>query len=68
MSEYEADANAVRAKTERLRALRLAREAADLAAVPAAAAPAKKAGKKAKRPAAGLSDWLKDRRDSGHNS
>ena len=34
MSEYEAEGIAVRAKTERLRALRLARDAAEAAAAP----------------------------------
>ena len=69
MSEYEAEAAAVRAKTEKLRALRLARDAA---APPVA--PAKKAGRKAKSastasaPAASLSEWLKDRADSGHKN
>ena len=42
MSEYEAEGIAVRAKTERLRALRLARDAAEAAAAP----PKKSAGKK----------------------
>jgi hypothetical protein len=67
MSEYEAEASAVRAKTEKLRALRLARDAA-AASAPQPAAPVKKAGKKAKSPSASLSDWLKDREGSGHNS
>ena len=44
MSEYEAEAEALRARTARLRAERLAREA-ELAAA-AAAAPKKPAGKK----------------------
>jgi hypothetical protein len=51
-AEYEAAAAATRAKTERLRALRLAREAA----APPPAAPKRKA--KAKGKSAGLSDWL----------
>jgi hypothetical protein len=46
MADYEAEAVAMRAKTARLRALRLARDA-DLAAAAAAAAPAPK--KKAAR-------------------
>jgi len=45
MSEYEAEAAAVRAKTVQLRALRLARDA-DLAAAAAAAPPKKPARKK----------------------
>jgi hypothetical protein len=73
MSDYEAEAAAVRAKTARLRALRLARDA-DVAAT-AAAAPAKK---KAAKPGKGakadkadkgtLSDWLKEREGSGHKN
>jgi hypothetical protein len=51
-AEYEAAAVATRAKTERLRALRLARDAA----APPPAAPKRKAKTKAK--SAGLSDWL----------
>ena len=64
VSEYENDAAAVRAKTERLRALRLARDAA----APATAAPVKKASRKAKAPTVSLSDWLKDREDGGHKN
>jgi hypothetical protein len=74
MSEYEAEAAAVRAKTARLRALRLARDA-DLAATAAAAPPpvkktaAKgKAAKAAAAPKGNLSDWLKDREGSGHKN
>lgn len=69
MAEYQAQAAAVDANTARLRALRLAKEAAEAAAEPAKAKkkPAKKAG--AKKAASGsLSDWLKDRQSSGHNS
>lgn len=71
MSEYESEGVAMRAKTERLRALRLAREAAEAKApAPAPAAPAKKkaAAKKKKAPAGTLSKWLKDREGSGHNN
>jgi hypothetical protein len=72
MSEYEAEAAAVRANMEKLKALRLARDAAEAAAAPAPVAVKKKSGKKADkkaRPAGGsLSDWLKDREGSGHNS
>jgi hypothetical protein len=52
-SEYEAEAVALRAKTARLKALRLARDAA--APAPPAAAPKRKAKKKN---AGSLSDWL----------
>jgi len=65
--DYEAEAAATRAKTERLRALRLARDAA---APPAPAkTPAKKAAKKTKgqtkslpRP---LAEWLMDQKKDG---
>jgi len=67
MSEYEAEAAAVRAKTARLRELRLARDAAEQAAAPVAKAPAKKGAKKSKRATGALSDWLKDQQDGGHN-
>lgn len=69
MSEYEANAAAVRSNTEKLRAARLARDAAIAAAAPAIT-PAKKRGKKAKAKVAGpsLSDWLKERNDSGHSN
>lgn len=53
-SEYETAAVALRAKTERLKALRLARDAA--APPPEPAAPKKKAKKKTK--SGSLSDWL----------
>ncbi len=70
MSEYETETAAVRAKTARLKALRLARDAAEgKPAAPPAASPKKKAGVKAKKaPAGSLSDWLKDREGSGHNN
>jgi len=53
-SEYESAAVALRAKTERLKALRLARDAA--APPPAPAAPKRKAKKKAA--SGSLADWL----------
>jgi hypothetical protein len=55
-AEYEAAAAATRAKTERLRALRLARDAA----APAPAAPKRKGNSKAKTKgkSTDLSDWL----------
>src|SRR5579862_9833500 len=55
-SEYEATAAALRQKTERLKALRLARDAA----APAPAAPKRKANTKAKTKgkSGSLSDWL----------
>jgi hypothetical protein len=77
MAEYEANADAVRAKTEKLRALRLARDAAMPPAAPKAAK-AKSAGtgtksatgtkSKSKKADAGkLSDWIKKQQDSGHS-
>ena len=71
MTESEAVAAAVAAKTARLKELRLARDAAEQAAL---AIPVKKAGKKngkqngkKKRPAVSLSDWLKNRQAAGHS-
>ena len=71
MTESEAIAAAVAAKSVRLKELRLARDAAEQAA-PAIAV--KKAGKKngkqndkKKRPAVSLSDWLKSRQAAGHS-
>ena len=77
LAQYENEAAAVRAKTERLRALRLARDAAEGAAAPVAASPAKKAaakgskkggGKGGKTAAGSLSGWLKDREGAGHKN
>lgn len=67
MADHLSEAAAIRAKTERLKALRLARDAADAAAAPVA--PAKKKSVKKKKAVSGnLSEWLKGRADSGHNS
>ncbi len=55
MSEYEAEAEAVRVRTAQLRALRLARDA-QLAAAAAAASPKKKAAGKKKAAASVLSE------------
>ena len=52
MAEYEADASATRIKTEKLRALRLAREAAEQAAPPPPAKSKSKTAKPAGKPAA----------------
>jgi hypothetical protein len=68
VSEYEAGAAAIAAKTARLRELRLARDAAELAAAPPAAVAVKKVGRKKKPSGASLSDWLKGRQDGGHNN
>ena len=70
MSEYESGEVALRARTAKLRALRLARDAELAAAAPPAPEPAKKkkAVKKAASKSAPLSDFLKARQDSGRTS
>lgn len=71
MAEYEASAAATRAKTEKLRALRLAKEAAEAAAPkPAAKSKAKVGAKstKKKKPEGNLSDWLEDQTNSGRST
>ncbi|MFO1098796.1 MAG: hypothetical protein U1E81_11205 [Xanthobacteraceae bacterium] len=72
MSEYEAQAAAIRAKTERLRALRLARDAALETAPATAKSPGTKATRVKKQPArkknetgASLSEWLDAQEQSG---
>jgi hypothetical protein len=62
-SDYESAAVALRAKTERLKALRLARDAA---APPEPAAPKRKAKKKAV--SGSLSDWLDGQAKEGRRS
>lgn len=64
LSEYEAEQAAVLAKTERLKALRLARDAAEKAAV----AKAPGAQKKAKKDSQNLAKWLAEQRASGRQS
>lgn len=61
-SEYESAAMALRAKTERLKALRLARDAA--APAPAPAGPKRKGEKKSN---GSLSDWLDGQAKEGRN-
>jgi len=69
MAEYQANAKAVDANTERLRALRLEREAAEAAAPKAAPAPKRKpAAKKTKAATGTLSDWLTEQKGSGRNN
>jgi hypothetical protein len=69
---YEADALAARKKTERLKALRLARDAEEAAARPPA--PEKKKRARKAKPAeaveggANLTNWWKDQRDDGRNN
>jgi hypothetical protein len=82
MSEYESEAAATRAKTERLRALRLARDAAGIpppakpkAAAKKAATGVKKAGtakkapakKKSKKETSTLSEWMDNERKDGRS-
>ena len=62
-SDYETAAVALRAKSERLKALRLARDAA---APPQPPAPQRKGKKKGK--AGTLSDWLDGRNKEGRGS
>jgi hypothetical protein len=64
MLDYEAEAAAVRAKTERLRALRLARDAA-MPPPPPRKAPARKPGTARKSKPKPLSDWLEDQKKDG---
>jgi hypothetical protein len=68
MLEYEAEAIAVRARTERLRAQRLARDAALPPATAKAAAAPKKKVNKGKEQAGKLADWLDDQEKSGRSS
>jgi hypothetical protein len=66
--EYEAEMAAVRAKTERLRALRMARDAATPPPPPKAAPKKKAAAKSEKRTNATLSQWLDQQERSGRKS
>ena len=71
MVDYEAAAAAVRAKTERLRALRLARDAANPPAAVTKKAGSGSRGKSAKKetgPKKSLADWLTDQKNSGRNT
>jgi hypothetical protein len=76
-AQYEAESQAVRDKTARLRALRLAKEAADQSTAAKAPATGKKAAKSGeKKPAKkkkskadeSLSDWLKAEDGAGRRS
>ena len=67
MSEYEADAIAVRTKTARLRALRLARDAEQAAIVPPPAA-AKKAPKSGKASKTGAKTGVKTGAKTGKST
>jgi hypothetical protein len=63
LSEYDAEGAALRAKTERLRALRLARDAA--APKPEPAAKKTKAAKTKKAASESLSNWLDGEKNEG---
>jgi hypothetical protein len=67
---YEADAIAANKKTERLKALRLARDAAEAAAKPAAPPKKKRISKpKKENPQAGtLTGWRKAQSEDGRNT
>ena len=67
MLDYEAEAAALRAKTEKLRALRLARDAAMPPPPAKKTSAAKKTGKAAKAKARPLSEWLDDQRKDGRH-
>jgi hypothetical protein len=68
MSQHEADAEAIREKTTRLRALRLAREGPTMplaAAVASGPATVKKKAGKQRKKAPSLSDWLATQQKEG---
>lgn len=68
-ADYEAEGRAVREKMAKLKALRLAKEAADKDAAEKAPPPVKaSAKKKTKGKPVPLSDWLKGRDGDGHRS
>ena len=68
---YEADAQALRVKSARLKALRLAREAAEIDSGPAKKPAAPRATKKPPEPKArpqALAEWLKSQEGAGRRS
>lgn len=66
MSEYETAAAALRAKTAKLKALRMARDAEQIATPAPAATKAKaKPAKKKKAPSSTLSTWLDEQQKDG---
>jgi hypothetical protein len=67
MSAYESEAVALRAKTERLKALRLARDAANPQPVAAAKSPAKRKGGKNAKSTSSLSVFLDGQAKEGRN-
>ena len=71
VAEFETNAIAIGKKTERLKELRLARDAAEAAAKPAAKArkkPARKAAAKTDESTETLSGWWKDQREDGREN
>lgn len=71
LADFDKDAVAVRKNMERLRALRLAKEAEDAANAPPPAPKKKKAAAKSSSPkktAQKLSEFLAAQRDSGHGT
>ncbi len=69
LSEYETEIIATRAKTARLKALRLARDAAaPTAPAKKPASPKKKPAKPKKGASANLAAWLKDQQGGGRRS
>ena len=68
--DYERAAQAIREKTARLRALRLAREAAEPKASPSRPAASKgaRSAKKSAKSSVPLSEWLDDQKGSGRRS
>ncbi len=66
MAQYDAEGRAVRANMEKLRALRLAKEAAEAASAPPPKAKRAASAKPAKKEApAKLSDWLANQQKGG---
>ena len=68
MSEYESQGAALRANAERLKALRLARDATEQAAANTGFVYEEKPARKKKAAAAPLSEWLKAREGGGRNN
>jgi hypothetical protein len=66
-SDYETRAEAMRLQTEKLKALRLARDAANPPPLPAAKRKARN-GSKSKGPSGKLSDWLDGQAKEGRRS
>jgi hypothetical protein len=68
MAEYEARAVAIREKTERLKALRLAKEAAEGTPIKRAAPAKRKPVSRGKPASASLASWLDDQQKSGRRT